>query len=200
MEQKISTPERLDPRGPILLLIRGLPGSGKSTQARFLSEKLGKEKSLLLDPDYIDKKESEYLEFSESLAQKEPDLPVNIHPYRYLMNRALNGLKFSNIVIWNQPFIDLDQMDYTVRKLAKDSNIDFETIVVDIETPIEISKQRNRLRIEKGGHGPSEEVFDGFVANYKRADSLGYRWIALDGTQEPEVLCKEIFELLLQVN
>lgn len=171
--------------GPFLFVIRGIPGSGKSFLAEALKGYLFEISSPVevLDPDSIKKEDDLYKSFTDGLRRDEPTLDPKIYPFRYLINRARETLLERGIIIWNQPFVDLDGLDITIRKL-EDCLPERKAcvLVIEVVTPVEIAKERVRRRIEEGGHGPKEEKFTEFVNLYKSSVNLGYDTIEVDGS------------------
>lgn len=89
----------------ILLLIRGLPGSGKSYVANVLKEELGNQ-IVLLDPDATDYTSAKYKEFSKLKTAEGVD--EKFHPYRFLREQAYRAIDNDQIIAWNQAFTNLD--------------------------------------------------------------------------------------------
>src|SRR5437764_567996 len=100
---------------PTLLMVRGLPGSGKSYLAMALSQALGQGNVVILDPDATDYNSPEYLELSKSLSAEGVD--EKFHPYRYLRSKAYKAIENNQIIIWNQAFTNLDCFNKTVANL-----------------------------------------------------------------------------------
>jgi hypothetical protein len=87
---------------PLLIIVRGLPGSGKSYLAARLHKAFGEDAVVALDPDTIDLNSQEYRDHSAALTAEGVDAMV--HPYRFSLGKALQGITDHKIIIWNQPF------------------------------------------------------------------------------------------------
>jgi len=151
---------------PRLIVIRGLPGSGKSTVASELQARMSN-KTVLVDPDALDKDSEEYKQFSENLVKSQPSVSEKVHPFRYLLHSAETALKNGNTVIWNQPFTDLDNLEYTIAHLEKqhqgeEQNKPLPVLVVNMEVDPEIAWDRVDKRQSSGGHGMTREKFDSY--------------------------------------
>ena len=74
---------------PTLILIRGLPGSGKSYLATALQEALGKDIAITLDPDATDYTSRAYTDLSAALTAE--GIEEKFHPYRFCLHRPIGG-------------------------------------------------------------------------------------------------------------
>src|SRR3990172_3664168 len=128
-----------------LLIIRGIPGSGKTKLAQELSERIGKNKIALLDPDCIDTAGIEYSQFISDLAKVDPALDQKYYPYRYLMQQARDSLRVGKIVICNQPFTDLCVLKRTVDLLDEYSmgiSSSRHVVIIEQEASEDLARQR----------------------------------------------------------
>lgn len=169
---------------PTLVIIRGIPGCGKTYLAQALRANLISDEVETLDPDLIDFSGNEYKSFVEQLSIEEPKLESKIYPYRYLLKKAKQALDQGKIVLWDQPFSNLQALEKTIKKLTgyvEEKGNNLKVLIVEIETPLSIAKERIRQRKIGGGHGPDEKTFENFVSTFKRADSLGYDTVSVDG-------------------
>src|SRR5687767_12616624 len=91
---------------PALIMIRGLPGSGKSYLAKALKKALGEDKVVMLDPDSIDKNSKDYTQMAEALTSEGVD--EKLFPYRYSRGLAYKGIEQNKVIMWNQAFTNLD--------------------------------------------------------------------------------------------
>jgi thymidylate kinase len=167
---------------PTLIMIRGLPGSGKSYLTAALQTALGAENVVILDPDATDYKSAEYLEHSKTLSEQGVD--TKFHPYRYVRAKAHKGIDDHKILIWNQPFMDLDGFNKTVTNLttyASEHDIRLPLLVVEVEVPAHTAKERIDARKSQGGHGPSEDTFAGFVGRYASFADKGHDVVTVNG-------------------
>ncbi|HSX17086.1 MAG TPA: ATP-binding protein [Patescibacteria group bacterium] len=170
---------------PTLILIRGLPGSGKSYIAKALQESLGADNVVMLDPDATDYKSKEYLALSESLTAEGVD--AKFHPYRFLRGRAYKGIETNRIIIWNQGFTNLDGFNKTVVNLqayAADHGTTLPLLVVEVEVDPKIAKERVAKRAGQGGHDVNEENFARFINDYATFAGQGYDPLVLHGEDD----------------
>lgn len=180
-----------------LIIVRGLPGSGKSVLSEAIAQRLPVGSVTLLDPDLI-LEEEEYNSFVLNLSLTNPDLDSKYYPYRYLIHKAEDSLISRKLVIWNQPFTDLHGLEYTIRKLqkrlAERGHGSFEVLIVEVEVPVDIAQARIRSRIERGGYGPNEELFVEYVQRYETVQGLGldYGVLGVNGTQDVSQLAEDV--------
>lgn len=153
---------------PKLIVIRGLPGSGKSTVASELQSRMASE-TVLVDPDALDKESEEYKLFSHNLSVSHPNVSEKVHPFRYLLHSAETALKNGRTVVWNQPFTNLENLEYTIAHLDKqyqeiEKNKPLAVLVVNMEVDPEIAWERVDKRQNSGGHGMTREKFDTYTS------------------------------------
>jgi len=167
---------------PTLILIRGLPGGGKSYIAVALQQALGEAAAVILDPDKIDLQSKEYRALSQALTAEGVD--QKFHPYRYLRAQAYAAIEAHQYIIWNQGFTNLDGFQKTVVNLqtyAADHGTTLPLLVVEVEIPQHVAKARVAAREQQGGHGVSEEAFVRFIADYRSFASEGYNTVTIQG-------------------
>lgn len=176
---------------PIVVFIRGLPGSGKSHIAAALqastTELLGKDKVITLDPDTIDYESDAYTEHVRTATANGVD--AKLHVYRFLRAQAHEGIELNKIIIWNQPFTNLDifnKMAANLRDRAAEHNTELSMLVVEVRIDPDIALARIAKRKEHGGHGPSEGTFQRFVADYRSFAKCGYNTLAIDGENDAD--------------
>lgn len=180
----------------ILIIIRGIPGSGKSYLAQKLIN-LIEEPVITLDPDTTDYESTQYIEHVKQ--QTVEGVDPKLHAYRFLRAQAQKGIENRNIIIWNQPFTNLEifhKMMNTLRSHASKHNTDFTLLVVEVEVDSQVAKKRIDARKSAGGHGPSENTFDRFVGDYKSYASEGFNTVTVNGSDDPEVSTAKIMEAL----
>src|SRR5690349_20447308 len=97
---------------PILVLVRGIPGSGKSFLVSEVEKRIGSEHVTILDPDQIDLTSQAYADFSKALTDDGVD--AKFHPYRWSRAKAYAGIESNKVVIWNQAFTNLDGFNKTI--------------------------------------------------------------------------------------
>jgi adenylate kinase family enzyme len=167
---------------PLLVLIRGLPGSGKSYLAAELQRKIGTQTVVMLDPDATDYDSPAYLAHTKALTAEGVD--PKLHAYRFLRAQAYQGIEDHKVIIWNQPFTNLEIFQTMIGRLqdhAAENNTTLPLLVVEVEVSAETAKARVLQRKQAGGHGPSENTFARFMREYTTASSLGYPTVQVSG-------------------
>jgi len=183
---------------PALILVRGLPGSGKSSLAHALQDIIGADSVVILDPDQTDYTSSEYTSLSSSLEKEGVD--IKFHPYRYLRSVAYEGIVAGKIIIWNQAFTNLDGFTKTVTNLqnyATEHNARLTTLVVEVEINPETAKKRILKRQNNGGHGVSEEEFNRFINDYVSFVDHGFNIVSVDGSGDITQSAKSVIRRLV---
>lgn len=169
-------------RKSIIILIRGLPGSGKTSIAAALQDMLGKDRVVMLDPDATDYKGEAYLAHTRALTEDGVD--KSLHPYRFLRAQAYQGIAERRIVIWNQPFTNLEIFNKMVDNFkvqAAEHNTELVILVVEVEIDPALAKERVLRRKQAGGHGPSDRTFERFATDYYSFADKGYRTVQVRG-------------------
>lgn len=187
-------------QSPILIIVRGIPGGGKSYITARLKESIGSDNVVVLDPDAIDYTGAEYLSHSQSLSQEGVD--TKLHPYRYLRAGAYRGIEAHKIIIWNQGFIDFDGFSKTVKNLqtyAVDHGTILPVLVVEVEVDPTVAKQRIAQRAAQGGHNVPDDALQRFVSGYRSFSSDGYTTIAIDGQANVDSSVATINRALMQL-
>jgi adenylate kinase family enzyme len=163
---------------PILILMRGLPGSGKTYIAQHLLQVLESKEGvgsvLMLDPDAIENKTDEYVQAQKQFAAN--GIEEKFHPYRYLRGKAERAIEKQQIIIWNQPFTFRPAFERTITHLtsyASKNGVELPVLIVEVEVDQELAYQRTVARKKAGGHGPSKERFNQFVDEYVSFSDLG---------------------------
>lgn len=170
---------------PVLIMVRGIPGSGKSYIARHLQDAIGTEKTIAVDPDKIDKESSPYREFVNDLTQQGVD--AKLHPYRYLRAQAYQGITNHKAVIWNQAFTDFTGLERTIIRLqefATEHSITLPVLVIEVEVDPSVAKERVVARAKSGGHDVPNDVFARFIDQYQTFAGNGYPTITINGNAD----------------
>jgi Thymidylate kinase len=181
---------------PLLIMVRGLPGSGKSHLAAELASELGKDNTVVLDPDALDTTDEAYQAFSRELEKEGVD--KRIHPFRWSRKRACDAIAAQKIVIWNQPFTDrgiFERLVAFLEEYAREQGLRLPVLVVEVEIDPEVAKARIARRKQEGGHGPSEGTFAARVRDYQSyAD--GFRTVTVQGEDDVKVSIGTILQAL----
>lgn len=150
---------------PLLLFIRGIPGSGKS----FLARALASQVTTILDPDAIDDNDPAYMSFASNL--KLASLDPKIIPFRWLKHCAIESAQLNSIILWNQPFTDKGVFERLVESLKNEAKTrhNTEPKILLIEMTIDENSAWKRVMARKydGGHGPEKDIFQQRVSAYK---------------------------------
>lgn len=166
---------------PVLVIIRGLPGSGKSYLAHAIQGELG-DAVMLVDPDAIDRESKAYLDFTKELEVQGVD--AKLYPYRYLRTQAYEAITQGKVVIWNQAFTQNDMLDRTIKNLqayAKEHQLELPALVVEVEANAALAKERVAARAALGGHDVPEEAFQRFINDYTSFAAYDHNVIQVDG-------------------
>lgn len=195
----MNTADKIDEQlsDPRLVLIRGLPGSGKSYLAAALQTSIGEGQTVLLDPDATDYESKAYKDFSAALTEEGVEL--KFHPYRFLRAKAHQAIAAHKIIIWNQAFTLLAGFQRTVDNLqefATTCGTTLPVLVVEVEIDLETAKQRVGKRESEGGHGVSDEAFDRFINDYKSFADQGYNTIAVHGDDDVAASASAVMQAL----
>lgn len=170
---------------PTVIIVRGLPGSGKSYLAVKLQEALGQGKVVVLDPDTTNYESKEYKDHTNALTKEGVD--PKLHAYRFLRAKAYSGIASNKIIIWNQPFTNLEifhKMVANLRLQAAEHNTRIAILVVEVETDQVIARARVDKRKQQGGHGPTDNTFARFVNDYASFREHGYNTVTVDGEDD----------------
>lgn len=185
---------------PILVLVRGLPGSGKSYIADRVLQLFPKGEVILLDPDRTDYESSDYKDLSRKLRQEGVD--EKFYPYRFLRAQAHAAIESCRVVMWTQAFTQLDGFQKTIVNLtdyAKRHGLELPLIVVEVEVAPDLAKARISERVLSGGLDVDSDRFDRFVSEYGSFESEGYDTLRIDGSSDPDEAAKRIYQKVLSV-
>ena len=170
---------------PIMILIRGLPGSGKSYIAVELQKTIGINRVVMLDPDTIDFESQAYIAHTRALTQEGVD--DSLHAYRFLRGQAYKGIADHKIIIWNQPFTNLEIFNKMVANFniqAVENHTHLKILVIEVESDQSLAKERVTQRKQAGGHGPSDETFNRFKNDYQTFATEGYNTVLVHGNSD----------------
>lgn len=163
------------------MIIRGVPGSGKSYLAAALREAIG-DRVVLLDPDSVDLADPAFKTYSDDLSSQGVD--AKFHVYRYVRDKAYRAIEDNKILVWNQPFTDLDGFKTTVLRLqtyAQEHSLPLPLLIVEVEINNQVAHERVVQRKQQGGHGPDDERFGRFVDQYHSFAAEGYTTVTVQG-------------------
>lgn len=167
---------------PTLVIVRGLPGSGKTYLAAELQKNLASRDVIALDPDKTDYQSQAYVDHVKKLTEDGVD--PKLFAYRFLRAQAYKGIEQHKTIIWNQPFTNLEifhKMISGLRNYAQEHGTQLEVLVVEVNVDPVVAKRRVDERKASGGHGPSNATFERFVSDYKSFAPEGYQVVAVDG-------------------
>lgn len=185
---------------PLLVLIRGLPGGGKTHIAKELVKAFNPGEFVLLDPDATRYESAEYK--AHVAAMEQQGVEAKYHPYRFLRGQAQQAIAEHKIIIWNQPFTLLGGFNRTIDYLqhaAAEQGIKLPTLVVEVEITKETARQRVADRKNSGGHGPSGDAlrafFDDYVSFAQHAEGR-YQSVTVHGEDNVKTSVQTIKEAL----
>lgn len=167
---------------PFLLIVRGIPGSGKSYLVRAIEQQLGAQNVVILDPDNIDQSSHKFQQFSQQLTAQ--GIANKFHAYRFLREQAYAAILANKIIIWNQAFIDFSGFEITVKRLqdfAAEHSIQLPVLVAEVEIAEAVALQRVTARERKGKHIVPVDVLERFIQNYTSFAGKGYVTVTLNG-------------------
>lgn len=172
---------------PILIIVRGIPGGGKSYITKSLVDILGIHNTLVLDPDQIDQKSAEYIEFSKELDNEGVD--KKFHLYRFSRQQAYDAAVQKKITVWNQAFMDFNGLSLTIKRIedvALEHHLTLKTLIVEVEIDPEVAKTRIADRKARGGHDVPDDALAHFVDRYESFEGKGYPIVTINGIDDVE--------------
>lgn len=197
MDTTAKTDTRHHFKTPILVIVRGIPGSGKSHIANKIRELIGEENAIVLDPDTIDKKSQEYATLSHELSATGVD--SKFYPYRFLRAKAYDAITHSKAIIWNQAFTDFDGLKKTIVRLqtfASEQTTQLPVLIVEVEIDEAVARQRVSERALQGGHDVPSDVFDRFISQYQSFANKGYDVITVSGEDDASYSAVAVIDML----
>jgi predicted ABC-type ATPase len=173
---------------PIVVFVRGVPGSGKSYLVSALQATLDPEHTIVLDPDAIDFDSPAYHE--HLAAQRAEGVDEKLDAYRFLRAQAYEAIADHKLIIWNQPFTDLDifrKMTGRLLDRAAECNTTLPILLVEVELDPGLARQRVQDRKASGGHGPSDNTLEHRMQAYGTAVGQGYDIVTVRGDDDVSV-------------
>lgn len=189
----------LHPNQPILVLIRGLPGSGKSYLTIALQQAID-EPLVVLDPDATDYKSEAYQAHIRTATAEGVD--PSLHAYRFLRAQAQAGIANAKIVLWNQPFTNREifqKMIAGLQAYADAVPTRLQILIVEVVVPESVAQQRVIARKQDGGHGPSDATFTRFSTDYTSFADEGFPTVIVNGADEIRNSVEAILEAIQQL-
>jgi predicted kinase len=184
-----------------LILVRGLPGSGKSHLAAALVDAIGADKVVILDPDKVDQTSPEYIALSESLAKEGVDKIY--FPNRFLKATGYKAIDEGKTIIWNQAFTLWDGFNRSLNSLkdyAAEHGIDLPVLVVEVNIDPEVAKKRISDRVGVGGHDVSLDRFERFLSEYESYEGRGFNLVAVNGNDDVAQSANTVVDALKKIS
>lgn len=185
---------------PLLVLVRGLPGGGKTYITNELVKSFDPDEYIVLDPDATDYESDAYKAHMADMKQQGIE-PI-YYPYRFLRAKAQHAIAEHKIIIWNQPFTLLGGFNRTVdflQEVAAEQGIKLPTLVVEVEITEETARERVADRKKNGGHGPSGDAFKAFFEDYVSFAGHAegrYQTVTVHGEDDAQTSVRTIKEAL----
>lgn len=177
---------QLDENQTLVIFIRGIPGSGKSTIASILKDNLPANTEVL-DPDYIEFEGQAYLAHLKEMVTQNVD--PKLYVYRFLRQLVYQNITDRRLTIWNQPFTSLEIFNKITTRLyehAKSVGVGLKILIVEVEVDPRLASKRIGKRVAEGGHGPSNSKFNQFVSDYQSFANSGYEVEVVNGTSSKQ--------------
>lgn len=182
---------------PALLIIRGLPGSGKTFLTAELRRRLSDTPMTILDPDATDYTSKDYLAHVDQ--QIADGVDPKLFAYRYLRLRAHRAIEARQLIIWNQPFTNLEifnKMTANLQAHAIECGMQLRILVVEMQVDPAIAKERVVERKQHGGHGPTEGRFNRFKDEYFSFGPHGYQTLSVNGADDVAASAAKVLDKL----
>jgi len=184
---------------PLLIIIRGLPGSGKSYLASSLQREFGHENIVLLDPDAIDFESQAY---KDHLAKQPEGDDPKVFPFRFSQDKAYAGITAHKIIIWNQAFTNLEMFERMLGRLeahAQTQGTHLPVLIVEVAIDPAVAKQRVARRATDGGHDVDNENFERFLRDYTSFAGRNFEVLSVNGEDDITALVKIVADRVGQL-
>lgn len=172
----------------MLIIVRGLPGSGKSTLTKALSNNGIPSPTLVLDPDKVNKHSAE---FCDHIKKQPTNLPEKTLIYRMLLYQTIEALKEDVTVLWEQAWSWREGIEITIEKISRALCEQEQPIILIFELVLCINTAQKRVeeRFRQGKHPLSGIQFRKlFLNGIEPCEDLGLKTLRLDATLPAEEL------------
>lgn len=191
-----------------LLIVRGLPGCGKTTVIDEIMKLWEFSEAIRLNPDEINVYSVEFLSFCETFNLRSPNLPLKKKIYRYLLRIACQKLINRKIVIWEQPWRSKECLLTTIENIGiiaygmnnplNFSKLPFSIGIVEISINKNEAQKRIEIRFQKEKHSLAPKDFIEFIDAIEPFDDIGFPFIRIDGTKQKSELAIEIKKFIIK--
>jgi predicted ABC-type ATPase len=184
---------------PTLIIIRGIPGSGKSHLAAALSRTIDGG-AIVLDPDAVDQQSKAYLDHVTTLRAEGVD--EKLHLYRFSRAKAYEAIKAKKTILWNQAFNDFTSFQKMIDRLqeyAAEVKTHLAILVVEVEIDQETARQRITARAQAGGHDVDDDTLTRFIDKYESFSGKGYSVVTVSGRSDIADSVQAVTDALAQL-
>lgn len=175
----------------LFIIIRGIPGSGKTLFGRALSKKFS---CAFLEPENINLKK--FKTFAPDLLD---EIPRRRKIYRFLLHKTVYLLSKGRSVVWAQPWRKNDRIDLTIRNIVSKTTstkilhiwkkslanlikkISLSVIVIEMEVSSNVAKERVKKRNRDSKHNLKMILFAEYVKTFENFN-LDIPYIKISGT------------------
>lgn len=178
------------PKG-FLLIVRGLPGSGKTSVLNELTRVPHFSKAVRLDPDVVNITSSEFERFC---GNHPSDLPMQKKVYRYLLYKACDELTTGKTIIWEQPWRNQELLRLTLENIVviayklsalpeNISKLPFYAGIVEISVSELEARKRVIKRFLDGQHKLLPKDIEEFIEKMEAITNISLPLIQLDSVR-----------------